>query len=168
MGSTNGKTTKLPLLPLAKDTVLLPGVTLRISLNNRPDVANLLSSLVNRSRRDNSPITIACVPLASPRLSKDGLQLIENGTEPENQEEESVDAGQARKEDLFKYGALAKVVGVQRRVYSEPYLLVEGVKRLSVVKVLKERPFFEAEVLLHDEIGMGYLGLSRREYANVV
>ncbi|RAO69936.1 uncharacterized protein BHQ10_005948 [Talaromyces amestolkiae] len=152
MGSTNGKTTKLPLVPLAKDTVLLPGVTLRISLNNRPDVANLLSSLVNRSRRDNSPITIACVPLASPRLSKDGLQLIENGTEPENQEEESVDAGQARKEDLFKYGALAKVVGVQRRVYSEPYLLVEGVKRLSVVKVLKERPFFEAEVLLHDEI----------------
>uniref|UniRef100_A0A093VT54 Lon protease homolog 2, peroxisomal n=1 Tax=Talaromyces marneffei PM1 TaxID=1077442 RepID=A0A093VT54_TALMA len=152
MGSTNGKTTKLPLVPLAKDTVLLPGVTLRISLNNRPDVANLLSSLVNRSRRDNSPITIACVPLASPRLSKDGLQLIENGTEPDNQEEESVDAGQARKEDLFKYGALAKVVGVQRRVYSEPYLLVEGIRRLSVVKVLKERPFFEAEVLLHDEI----------------
>lgn len=154
MGSINGKTTKAPLVPLAKDTVLLPGVTLRISLNNRPDVANLLSSLVNRNRRgETSAITIACVPLASPRLSKDGLQLIENGPESENQEEEGVDAGQARKEDLFKYGTLAKIVGVQRRIYAEPYLLVEGLRRISVVKVLKERPFFEAEVMLHDEIG---------------
>jgi ATP-dependent Lon protease len=153
MGSTNGKTTKLPLVPLAKDTVLLPGVTLRISLKNRPDIANLLTSLVNRGKRDNSPITIACVPLASPNLSKDGLQLIENGSDSDNQEEETVDAGQARKEDLFKHGTLAKVVGVQRRVYSEPYLLVEGAKRVSVVRVLKERPFFEAEVLVHDEIG---------------
>lgn len=157
MGSTKGKTTKIPLIPLAKDTVLLPGVTLRIPLNNRPDIANLLSSLVNRNRRDSGPITIACVPLASSRLSKDGLRLIENGSESDNQEEEeSVDAGQARKDDLFKYGTLAKIVGVQRRVYSEPYLLVEGIKRLSVAKVLKERPFFEAEVVLYDEIGESF------------
>lgn len=152
MGSTNGKTAKLPLVPLAKDTVLLPGVTLRISLKNRPDVANLLSSLVNRSKRDNSAITIACVPLASPRLSADGQQLIESGSDSDNEDDDIVDAGQARKEDLFKYGTLAKIVGVQRRVYSEPYLLVEGARRLSVVKVLKERPFFEAEVMLHDEV----------------
>ncbi|OKL56267.1 Lon protease-like protein 2, peroxisomal [Talaromyces atroroseus] len=152
MRPTNGKTAKLPLVPLAKDTVLLPGVTLRISLKNRPDIANLLTSLVNRGKRDNSPISIACVPLASPHLSKDGLQLIDNGSDSENQEEEGVDAGQARKDDLFKHGTLAKIVGVQRRVYSEPYLLVEGMKRLSVVRVLKERPFFEAEVTLHDEV----------------
>ncbi|KAH8705118.1 putative LON domain serine protease [Talaromyces proteolyticus] len=149
MGPNNGKTAKLPLVPLAKDTVLLPGVTMRIPLTNRPDIANLLSSLVNRAKRDN--ILIGCVPLASPRLSKDGQQLIENGSDSQNEGFENIDAGQARKGDLFNYGTIAKLVGVQRRVYSEPYLLVEGVRRLSVEKVIRERPFFEAEVTANDE-----------------
>ncbi|QKX58522.1 uncharacterized protein TRUGW13939_05646 [Talaromyces rugulosus] len=150
MGSTNGKTTKVPLVPLAKDTVLLPGVTLRISLTNRPDIANLLSSLLTRGKRDN--LLIGCVPLASPRLSKSGQQLIENSSDAQNEDFENIDAGQARKGDLFQHGTVARIVGVQRRVYSDPYLLVEGVRRFSVVKVLKERPFFEAEVTLHEDV----------------
>jgi ATP-dependent Lon protease len=151
MGSTNGKTTKVPLVPLAKDTVLLPGVTLRISLTNRPDIANLLSSLLTRGKRDN--LLIGCVPLASPRLSRSGQQLIENASDAQNEDFENTDAGQARKGDLFQHGTVARIVGVQRRVYSDPYLLVEGVRRFSVVKVLKERPFFEAEVTLHEDVG---------------
>jgi ATP-dependent Lon protease len=159
MGSNSGKTTKLPLVPLAKDTVLLPGVTLRIPLTNRPDLANFLASFLNRSKREQGPITLGCVPLASPRLSTDGQQLIEDGgSDSQNEEYETVDAGQARKEDLFKYGTVAKLIGVQRRVYPEPYLLVEGVRRFTVVKLLRDRPFFEAEVVLQDEPGTSIKG----------
>lgn len=48
MGSNSGKFTKLPLVSLAKGSVLLPGVTLLIPVSNRPDLTNLLSSLVDR------------------------------------------------------------------------------------------------------------------------
>jgi ATP-dependent Lon protease len=156
MGSDLGKTTRIPLIPLPKGTVLLPGVTLRIPVANRPDIANLLSALLQRNpsvKRDPSVITLGCVPLQSPRLSKDGQQLLEDGQSGESQIEdfESVDAGQARKDDLFRYGTVAKLVGVQRRAYAEPYLLVEGLHRFSVIKVLKERPYFDADISVHHE-----------------
>ncbi|KAJ5279400.1 hypothetical protein N7478_004772 [Penicillium angulare] len=153
MGSNSGRTIKLPLVPLAKGTVLLPGVTLRIPVSNRPDLTNLLSSLVEKpSKRDNN-ITFGCVPLSSPFLSRDGLQLIEGDDSDETHKEEydAIDAGQARKDDLFRYGTLGKVIGVQRRAYSEPFLLVQGSQRFTVKKVVRDRPYFEAEVILHDE-----------------
>ncbi|KAJ5098433.1 hypothetical protein N7532_005434 [Penicillium argentinense] len=154
MGSSSGRAIKLPLVPLAKGSVLLPGVTLRIPVSNRPDLTNLLSSLVDRpQKRDGGSITFGCIPLSSPFLSRDGQQLLE-GDESEDERKEdydSIDAGQARKEDLFRYGTVGKVIGVQRRAYAEPFLLVQGSQRFTVRKVLKDRPFFEAEVVLHDE-----------------
>ncbi|KAF7716632.1 Lon protease-like protein 2, peroxisomal [Penicillium ucsense] len=154
MGSNTGRTVKLPLVPLAKSFVLLPGVTLRIPVSNRPDLTNLLSSLVDRpAKRDGNTITFGCVPLASPFLSRDGQQLLE-GDQSETggkDDYDSIDAGQARKDDLFRYGVVGKVIGVQRRAYAEPFLLVQGSQRFTIKKVLKDRPFFEAEVLLHDE-----------------
>ncbi|KKK13670.1 hypothetical protein ARAM_005522 [Aspergillus rambellii] len=156
MGSSNGRATKLPLVPLPKGSVLLPGATLRIPVSNRPDLANLLSSLLDRTqatKREANLITFGCVPLSSPFLSKDGQHVIEDGTVEHSTREEydSIDAGQARKEDLYRYGTVGKVIGVQRRAYSEPHLLVQGVQRFTVKRVLKERPFFEAECILHDE-----------------
>lgn len=158
MGSNGGKPTKLSLVPLPKGSVLLPGATLRIPVSNRPDLANLLSSLLDRThanRRHANSITFGCVPLCSPYLTKDGQHVIDNGAVNEDAKEEfeSIDAGQARKEDLYCYGTLGKVIGVQRRAYSEPHLLVQGVQRLTVKRVLKERPFFEAECIFHDEKG---------------
>ncbi|PYH96284.1 ATP-dependent protease La [Aspergillus ellipticus CBS 707.79] len=156
MGSNGGRTTKLALVPLPKGSVLLPGATLRIPVSNRPDLANLLSTIVDRSaaaKRDGTVITFGCVPLGSPFLSKDGQRLIEDGNLEEERREEydMIDAGQARKEDLFRHGTVAKVVGIQRRAYSEPSLVVQGVQRFTVRRILKERPFFEAETLVHDE-----------------
>jgi ATP-dependent Lon protease len=151
---TNGRSTKLPLVPLPKGSVLLPGVTLRIPVSNRPDLANLLSSLVDKpSKRDASTITFGCVPLNSPFLSRDGQQLLEGEDSDSERKEEydSIDAGQARKEDLFRYGTIGKVIGVQRRAYSEPFLLVQGSQRFTIKKVLRDRPYFEAEVFIHDE-----------------
>lgn len=157
MGSNNGKTTKLPLIPLPKDSVLLPGVTLRIPVSNRPDIANLLSSFLNRTtsvKRDGNAVTIGCVPLSSPYLSKDGQHLLEDGTESSQRlEYEAVDPAQARREDLFTYGTVGKVIGVQRRAYAEPYLLVEGARRFTIGRITKERPFLGAEVILLDEPG---------------
>lgn len=153
MGSS-GRTIKLPLVPLAKGSVLLPGVTLRIPVSNRPDLTNLLSSLVDRpQKRDGSSITFGCIPLNSPFLSRDGQQLLE-GDESEDERKEdydAIDAGQARKEDLYRFGTVGKVIGVQRRAYAEPFLLVQGSQRFTVKKILKDRPFFEAEVSLHEE-----------------
>lgn len=155
MGSNNSRKAKLPLIPLPKDFVLLPGVTLRIPIANRPDVSNLLSSLLNRTspvRRNGNAITVGCVPLSSPYLSKDGQQLLESGTESsESHEHEAVDPAQAKKDDLFTYGTAGKVIGIQRRAYAEPYLVVEGVRRFTIGRITKERPFLEAEVTLHDE-----------------
>ncbi|KAL4956053.1 Lon protease-like protein 2, peroxisomal [Aspergillus filifer] len=156
MSSNGGRPTKLSLVPLPKGSVLLPGATLRIPVSNRPDLANLLASLLDRThanKRDANSIMFGCVPLCSPYLSPDGQHVIENGTvdEEKREEFESFDAGQARREDLFRFGTLGKVIGVQRRAYSEPHLLVQGVQRLTIRRVIKERPFFEAECILHDE-----------------
>lgn len=156
MGS-NGRVTKIPLVPLAKGSVLLPGVTLRIPVSNRPDLANLLSSFVDKpSKRDGNNIIFGCVPLSSPFLSRDGQQLLEGDESDSDRKEEydSIDAGQARKEDLFRSGTIGKVIGVQRRAYSEPFLLVQGSQRFSIRRVIRERPYFEAEVFVHDESSM--------------
>lgn len=156
MGSNSGRAIKLPLVPLAKGSVLLPGVTLRIPVSNRPDLTNLLSSLVDKPRREGNSITFGCIPLGSPFLSRDGQQLLE-GEDSDNERKEeydTIDAGQARKEDLFRYGTVGKVIGVQRRAYAEPFLLVQGSQRFTVKRVLRERPFFEAEVYIHDENSM--------------
>lgn len=158
MGSNNARTTKLSLVPLPKGSVLLPGATLRIPVANRPDLSNLLSSLLDRTppgKRDGNTITFGCVPLGSPFLSKDGQHLIDDGSLDNEKKEEydMVDAGQARKEDLFRYGTVGKVVGVQRRAYSEASLVVQGVQRFSIRRVTRERPFFEAEAILYDDKG---------------
>lgn len=155
MGTNSGRAIKLPLVPLAKGSVLLPGVTLRIPVSNRPDLTNLLSSLVDRPKRDGNSITFGCIPLMSPFLSRDGQQLLEGeDTDDERKEEyDSIDAGQARKDDLFRYGTVGKVIGVQRRAYAEPFLLVQGSQRFTIRKILRDRPFFEAEVYLHEENG---------------
>lgn len=158
MGSKNSEPVNIALVPLPKGTVLLPGVTARIPVSHRPDLSNLLSSLLdstaNSNQRENT-VSFGCVPLNSPYLSKDGQQLIEdsNLSEAKKEEYDVIDAGQARKEDLYHYGTVGKVIGVQRRVYSEPSLLVQGVQRFTIQRVLKERPFFEAEVTMHDEQG---------------
>lgn len=161
MGSYNGSggTVKTSLVPLPKGTVLLPGVTARVPISNRPDLSNLLSSLMDRTSTSGENITFGCVPLNSPFLSKDGQRLLEDGAldDAKKEEYDAIDAGQARREDLFRHGTIGKVIGIQRRVYQEPSLLMQGVQRFSIKRVLKERPFFEAEVVLHEKGKIGLL-----------
>ncbi|KKZ67889.1 lon protease like 2, peroxisomal [[Emmonsia] crescens] len=156
MGTNSSRSTSIALLPLARDSVLLPGVTLRIPLSDRPDIPLLLTSLFSKSssKTGNAATLVGCVPLNSPFLSKDGKQLLDNVDRASTRSAASrtVEPAKASKHDLFSYGTVAKVVGVQGRPNSEPYLLVEGLRRFSIRKVTNETPFFEADVTLHDEI----------------
>jgi len=95
------------------------------------------------------------VPLNSPFLSRDGQQLIDNlhGESGRRQERFDINPAKATKDDLFGYGTLAKIVGVQTQPGSEPYILVEGVQRFQINKITQERPYFEGEVTFYEDDG---------------
>jgi ATP-dependent Lon protease len=149
----------LPLVPLPHSVVLLPGVTTRVPLQNRADVAAILAHIYSKAstpRPESSSVTVGCVPLRSPYLSPDGKQLIEDGgaeaKDKKNMKPAApIDPAQARKADLFQVGTMARVSGVQGRRPGELMLVVEGVSRFTIEKVTRERPYFEAQVLLHQE-----------------
>lgn len=151
----------LPIVPLPHSLVLLPGVTTRIPLQNRADIAAILAHIYSKAstpRPEPATVTVGCVPLNSPYLSPDGKRLIEDsdgkGKDKEKERKKSAvqtDPAQARKSDLFHYGTMARVTGVQGRRAGELVLVVEGVRRFKVDKVVRERPYFEAKVTLHEE-----------------
>jgi ATP-dependent Lon protease len=146
----------IPLIPLAKDAVLLPGVTLRIPVSNRADIPLLLSSAFQRatkSRTGSAQLPIGCVPLNSPFLSPDGKELLDSSAKESSRDYDTadVDPGKARKQDLYGYGTLAKIIGVQGNSNADPYLLVEGIQRFKIDKIRHERPHFEAEVTFYED-----------------
>ncbi|KAK4943100.1 hypothetical protein LTR10_017299 [Elasticomyces elasticus] len=145
----------IPLLPLAKDSVLLPGVTLRISVSNRADIPLLLSTAfqrATRSRAGTAQLPIGCVPLNSPFLSPDGKDLLDSSKkESSGHIEADVEPGNATKKDLFGYGTLARIVGVQGNSNTDPYLVVEGVQRFKIDRIKHEKPNFEAEVTFYED-----------------
>lgn len=148
-------TRTLPLVPLPHSTVLLPGVVARIPLQNRADVAAILAHIYSKAstpRPESNSVTVGCVPLNSPYLSPDGKQLIEYGDAKDNRTAAGqTDPGLARKPDLFMYGTMARVTGVQGKRPGELNLMVEGVCRFKIGKMVKERPYFEAQVVLHED-----------------
>lgn len=152
------KTRTLPLVPLPHNLVLLPGVTARVPLQNRADVAAILAHIYSKAstpRPEPSSVTVGCVPLNSPYLSPDGKRLIEDA-EPKDRKGSIIesDPGQARKPDLFQYGTMAKVTGVQGRRPEELNLVVEGMSRFKIDKITRERPYFEARVTTQEEAGV--------------
>lgn len=151
MGKAKSKI--LPIVPLPKGQVLLPGVSLRINITSRADLAALLAHIYSTATapRGETPINIGCVPLNSPYLSSDGKRLIENG-QNNRREAQDIHPVQAKKDDLFGFGTVAKVSGVQGRNRGELSLVVEGISRFSVEKVTQELPYFEAAVIPHVDI----------------
>lgn len=152
---------RLPVIPLAKDTVLLPGIILRIPVpGDRSDIPALLSTVYSRAasktpsqRLDN--VNVVCVPLGSPLLSRTGQKTIsEKGQTPDPKEVSNVNPSTASKNDLFGYGVAAKISGVEGRGTGEFALLVEGVARVRLDKVTQETPYFEADVTYKHDAGM--------------
>jgi len=149
----------IPIIPLARDGVLLPGgVTLRIPVHNRPDIPALLSSVYNRAatpKPDTSIISVGCVPLCSPLLSPEGQNLLEDAEirVRKTAEHLATNPGKAGEKDLFAYGTVAKISGVQGRRPGDLALVVEGVRRFRIERFTQFKPYMEAEVVYIDEDG---------------
>ena len=156
MGQSRSQT--LPILPLPKGSVLLPGVTLRLPVANRTDIPALLSTVFTRERRprpDASTISIGCVPINSPLLRSDGQHLLDDA-EPKYRrriDDDDTNPGDADHRDLFMFGTVAKISGVQGRRADDLSLIVEGIRRFRIDRFTQMRPFFEAEVAYLEEEG---------------
>ncbi|KAJ9132522.1 hypothetical protein NKR23_g11167 [Pleurostoma richardsiae] len=140
----------LPVIPLPKGSVLLPGIIQRVAVSaSRPDIPALLSAVYTRaaSRGANGRIDtvpIACVPIASPYVSSSGQLLLQNGEPPSLVDRP--DPGKLTKADLFACGIAAKITGIEGRGTGEFALLVEGLARVKVDRIYQERPYFEGKV----------------------
>jgi ATP-dependent Lon protease len=176
----------LPLIPLAKETVLLPGIILRIPIGNRPDIPQLLAKVYSRqnvqNKADASNIAIGVVPLNSSLLNSEGQRLIAGSNAPTSTPAEgetsndsafedlseiaerlgrigdgsdaaSIDPGQAKGKDIYGYGVVAKIVGIEGRGTGDLSIVVEGVSRFKIEKMRQERPYFIADVAHHNEEG---------------
>jgi ATP-dependent Lon protease len=156
MGKPKSKT--VPVIPLPRGQVLLPGVSLRIAIAYRPDIAALLAHIYSTltDPKIKTPITIGCVPLGSHLLGPDGTRLLPE-REGEQHNEKEVHPATARQGDLYGYGTLAKVSGVQGRVQGELSLVVEGLSRFRVEKCVQERPYFKAQIEYLSEEGISTL-----------
>lgn len=106
--------------------------------------------------RANTPrsdaISIGCVPLTSQLLNSEGQNLIE-GTHEQNVGGRDIPVSEARKEDLFRFGTVARISAVQGELSHDAVLVLEGTRRFRIKKIKQRRPFFEAEVTYIDEQG---------------
>ncbi|KAI1192164.1 ATP-dependent protease La [Nemania serpens] len=144
----------VPVVPLAKGTVLFPGSVLRVPVPpSRSDIPALISNVYTRASKGSrrvDQIPIVCVPLSSPLLGRRGQLLLEKDPEKYNDLLEA-DNRNLRKDRLFGYGVTAMITGIQGQNGAEFILLVRGTSRVSIDKVTQEQPFFEAKVNAHGD-----------------
>lgn len=168
----------LPLIPLPRGTILLPGLIQRITVNSsRPDIPALLATVYERaasngpdSRIDSIPI--ACVPLSSPLVGPDGQLLIRDVEEEvDTSKVEEINPGSAKRGDLFSFGVAAKIVGIDGRGSGEFALRVEGTSRITIESITKERPFFEAKVTYYNDDStiehLFHFDYAKKKHANI-
>ena len=123
-------------------------------LSARPDLAALLAYIYSKAstpQAKDSSVILGCVPLNSPYLSPDGKRLLTDQEGKAEHVDYETDAARARKEDLYGWGCIGKVSGVQGRRQGELSLVVEGLRRFEVLGIARERPYFEAWVQEVDE-----------------
>ncbi|CAJ2513701.1 Uu.00g018200.m01.CDS01 [Anthostomella pinea] len=156
----------IPVIPLAKSTVLFPGSVLRIPVSSsRSDIPALISNVYTRasegSRRVDQ-IPVVCVPLSSPLLSRKGQLLLED--DPDKYKELlEASSKNIRKDRLYNYGVTAKITGIQGQNGAEFNLLVQGISRVSIERVTQEQPFLEAKVIPYTDV-VGIRELQSSEY----
>ncbi|KAJ3579815.1 hypothetical protein NPX13_g749 [Xylaria arbuscula] len=148
----------VPLVPLAKGTVLFPGSVLRVPVPpSRSDIPALISNVytsASKGSRRVDQIPVACVPLNSPLLSRRGQKLLIGKDEEKYNDLLEADSRNLRKDRLYDYGVTAKITGIQGQNGAEFILLVQGIARVSLDKITQETPFFEAKLNTHgDTVG---------------
>jgi ATP-dependent Lon protease len=144
--------TLLPIIPLARPAVLLPGITLRIPVTDKSGIPAILSNVYTRlgaQGKDDQAIQVGCIPMCSPLLSHEGQNLLEDSELRTRRTIEHLteDASTIKDEaDLFAYGVIAKVSGVQGRKPGELALVVEGVQRFRVERFTQFKPYMQCEI----------------------
>ncbi|KAI6785282.1 Lon protease 2 [Emericellopsis cladophorae] len=146
------QTASLPIIPLPRGSVLLPGLIQRVTVtSSRPDIPALLAHVYERAATKGpdgriDAVPIACVPVASPHVGPNGQLLISNGEEVDSTQLADINPATARKSDLFNFGVAARIVGIDGRGQGEFALRVEGTARIRLESITQERPFFEGSV----------------------
>ncbi|KPM35603.1 Lon protease 2, peroxisomal [Neonectria ditissima] len=145
------QTATLPLIPLARGTILLPGLVQRIAVNSsRPDIPALLAHVYERAATKGpdgriDAVPIACVPVSSPLVGTNG-QLLVGTDDIDSSQIEDVNPGSAKEKDLYNFGVAAKIIGIDGRGTGEFALRVEGTSRIRIDNITRERPFFTGKV----------------------
>ncbi|KAK7958176.1 Lon protease-like protein 2 [Apiospora saccharicola] len=141
--------TLMPLIPLAKGSVLFPGSVLRIPVpSSRGDIPAMLSNVYARASKGSrrvDEIPVVCVPITSPLLSSRGQLLLANDPDKYNELLEA-DTAIIKKENIYGYGVTAKITAIQGQNSGEFSLLVQGISRVAVDKVTQAEPFFEGRI----------------------
>ncbi|RPA82819.1 ATP-dependent protease La [Ascobolus immersus RN42] len=172
------KPNRLPVIVLPYMTVILPGTILRIGLEDRKDIQSLLQDIFSKQnpKGNATAVPIGCVPLRPPQrqgeTSKEPPSTI-SGDEGDHtgQEDEkevtssdvaanlsvmNIDPASASPEDLFEYGTVVRLVGLERGRggFQGAALVVEGLSRFQTVHYTQRTPYLEAEVnhLIDDSI----------------
>ncbi|KAI1503871.1 Lon protease C-terminal proteolytic domain-containing protein [Biscogniauxia marginata] len=147
----------MPVIPLAKGSVLFPGSIVRIPVSaSRSDIPALISSVYTRASKGSrrvDQVPVVCVPLSSPLLGPKGQHLLEKSPEKYRELLEA-NTSNIRKDRIYGYGVSAKITGIQGQNGAEFNLLVQGISRVTIDKVTQEQPCFEAKVSHHtDTVG---------------
>ncbi|KAI5920178.1 Lon protease C-terminal proteolytic domain-containing protein [Camillea tinctor] len=147
----------MPVIPLAKGSVLFPGSIVRIPVSaSRSDIPALISSVYTRASKGSrrvDQVPVVCVPLSSPLLGPKGQHLLEKSPEKYKELLEA-NSRNIRKDRIYGYGVSAKITGIQGQNGAEFNLLVQGTSRVSIDKVTQEQPYFEAKTTSHaDNVG---------------
>ncbi|KAK7927034.1 ATP-dependent protease la 2 [Apiospora marii] len=141
--------TLMPLIPLAKGSVLFPGSVLRIPVpSSRGDIPAMLSNVYARASKGSrrvDEVPVVCVPITSPLLSSRGQLLLASDPDKYNELLEA-DAANIKKEKLYGYGVTARITAIQGQNSGEFSLLVQGTSRVSIEKVTQDEPFFEGRI----------------------
>ncbi|KAK8060453.1 Lon protease 2- peroxisomal [Apiospora saccharicola] len=137
--------TLMPLIPLAKGSVLFPGSVLRIPVpSSRGDIPAMLSNVYARASKGSrrvDEIPVVCVPITSPLLSSRGQLLLANDPDKYNELLEA-DTAIIKKENIYGYGVTAKITAIQGQNWGS---LACWCKE-SVDKVTQAEPFFEGRI----------------------
>lgn len=89
----------------------------------------------------------------------------EDSTKPK--EKLDINPARATKDDLFDFGTAARISGVEGRGTGEFALLVEGIARVHIRRVIQERPFFEADVVYEYDDGENGKAVTEHHIANL-
>lgn len=145
--------TLMPLIPLAKGSVLFPGSVMRIPVpSSRGDIPAMLSNVYARASKGSrrvDEIPVVCVPLTSPLLSSRGQLLLANDPDKYNELLEAATAN-IKRENIYGYGVTSKITAIQGQNSGEFSLLVQGISRVTVsyCQVLLRSSFLSIAVIL--------------------